>query len=135
MEREHIDLSCPFQSRISSIQWLDGANHKGLATLLRGNGDAVGDGTAKYLGQSPPRFIGCGICVFSRVEIQPGASGILSWLALLFKAAARSSMGTRFSSCNHPSSGRGFGASNPETGSPGLTIQGLGPSLRPARGF
>lgn len=37
---------------------MDGANHEGLATLLRTNGDPVGDGTAEDLGQGPPVFMG-----------------------------------------------------------------------------
>ena len=50
----------------------DGADHKGLSPLLRADGDPVGDGTAQDLGQGPPRFIGCGIGVFGRVERDTG---------------------------------------------------------------
>ena len=66
VEREPIGLSLPLQSGIRSVQWPDGADHKGLSALLRADGDPVADGTAQDLRHC--------IGVFDRVEIQPGKS-------------------------------------------------------------
>jgi hypothetical protein len=35
----------PLQSGVRPIQWTDGADHEGLATLLRADGDPVGLGS------------------------------------------------------------------------------------------
>ena len=43
MQREAIGRGHPLQSRIRSVQGTDGADHEGLAPLLRANGESVGN--------------------------------------------------------------------------------------------
>ena len=79
VEVEAIGLGDAFQSGIRPVEWADGANHEGLATLLRADGDPVGDGTAQKMRH--------GISLFGGVEFQPGAFGVLFQQALAFQAA------------------------------------------------
>ena len=50
------------------MEWANGANHEGLATLLWADGDTVGHRTAQNMGH--------GISLFGGVEFQPGVLGI-----------------------------------------------------------
>jgi hypothetical protein len=75
------------QSRVRPIQWADGADHKALSTLLRGDGDTVGHRTDQDIGQGTPHFTGCGIGIVCGVEFQPGVLGILFQPTLALEAA------------------------------------------------
>ena len=79
MPGDPVGLGYPFQSGVRPIQRADGADHEGLATLLWADGDTVGDGATQNLWH--------GIGVFSRIEIQPSALGVLFQQALAFQAA------------------------------------------------
>ena len=79
MQGEPICLGHSLQSGVRPVQRADSANHEGLAPLLWADGDPVRDGTAEDLRHS--------IVVFSRVEIQPGALGVLFQQTLAFQAA------------------------------------------------
>jgi hypothetical protein len=76
---ESTSLGDTFQSGARFIKWPDGANHERLSSLLRADGDPIGDGTAEDLGHS--------IVVFRRIEVQPGVLGILLQQILTLKAA------------------------------------------------
>ena len=80
MQGESVGLGDPFQSGVRPIEWADGANHEGLATLLRADGDPIRHGTTQKMRH--------GIGVFRRVEVQPGVVGILLQQALAFQAAS-----------------------------------------------
>ena len=79
VQGEPICLGHSLQSGVRPVQRADSANHEGLAPLLWADGDPVGDGAGEDLRHS--------IVVFSRVEIQPGALGVLFQQALAFQAA------------------------------------------------
>jgi hypothetical protein len=79
VQGESVGLGDAFQSGIRAIHWTDGANHEGLAPLLRADGDPVGDGTAEDMEHS--------IGVVCGIEVQPGVLGILLQQALSFQAA------------------------------------------------
>ena len=68
MQGESVGLGYPFQSGVRPIEWADGANHEGLASLLRANADTVGHGATQEMRH--------GIGVFRRVEVQPSVVGI-----------------------------------------------------------
>ncbi len=79
VEGEAIGLGHSLQSGVRSVQRTDGANHEGLATLLRADGDPVGDGTTQKMRH--------GIGVVCGLQFQPGALGVLFQQALAFQAA------------------------------------------------
>ena len=79
VQGEAIGLGDSLQSGIRFVQGADGANHESLASLLRTDGDPVRYRTAQNLGH--------GIGIFGRIEVQPGALGVLFQQALAFQGA------------------------------------------------
>ena len=69
VQRESIGLGHPFQSRIGSVQWPNGADHEGLLTLLWADRDPVRYRTTQEIGH--------GTRVVCGVEFQPGLLRIL----------------------------------------------------------
>ena len=79
VQGKSIGLGDAFQSGIRPVEWAEGANHEGFATLLRADGDTVGHRTAEDLGH--------GIRLVCGIEFKPGALGVLLQQALSFQAA------------------------------------------------
>ncbi len=69
VEGKPVGLGHPFQSRIGSVQWPDGADHERLLTLLWADRDPVRYRTAQEMGHR--------IRVVCGAEVQPGAFCIL----------------------------------------------------------
>ena len=82
VDGEAVGFGYPFQSRIRPIQRADGADHEGLATLLRADGDTVGHRTAQDMGH--------GISLFGWIQVQPCALAILLQQPLSSQAATYS---------------------------------------------
>jgi len=74
-----VDIEDAFQSGIRPVEWADGANHEGFATLLRADGDPIRHGTTQKMRH--------GIRVFCGIEFQPGSLGVLLQQALSLQAA------------------------------------------------
>mgnify|MGYP006891288401 CR=1 FL=1 len=79
MKGEPVGLGHSLQSGIRSVQGADGANHEGLATLLRADGDPIRHGTTQKMRH--------GIRVVCGLQFQPGALGVLLQQAQPFQAA------------------------------------------------
>jgi len=79
VQGKSIGLGDAFQSGIRPVEWAEGANHEGFATLLRADGDPIRHGTAQDMRH--------GIRLVCGIEFQPGALGVLLQQALSFQAA------------------------------------------------
>jgi len=79
VQGKSIGLGDAFQSGIRPVEWADGANHEGFATLLWADGDPIRHGTAQDMRH--------GIRLVCGIEFQPGALGVLLQRALSFQAA------------------------------------------------
>jgi hypothetical protein len=75
-----VGLGNALQPGIWPVQRADGADHEGLASLLRADCNPVRDGTTQDLRH--------GIGVFGRVEVQPGALSILLQQSLSYQAVS-----------------------------------------------
>ncbi len=79
VEGEAVGFGHSFQPRVRSIQWTDGANHEGLAPLLRADSDPIRHGTTQKM-RHGTRVV-CGL------QFQPGVLCILFQQTLAFQGA------------------------------------------------